>query len=82
MRNHHAKLENHLASNILRFIPSLPPLRDFLRSNLKVINIKYNTIAEGSRKIKMDERESRLPENDNCYKPALTNLEQYFLLKK
>ena len=60
----------------------MPPLYDSSRSNLEMANIKYNTIAERSRKIKIDEQESRLPEDDNCYEPALANLEQYFPLKK
>ena len=74
-RNHYAKLENHLASNIFRFVPSLLPLCDSSKSNLEVANIKYNIVAEGSRKIKMNEQESRLSENDNCYELALANLE-------
>jgi len=82
MRNHHAELESHLASNISGFVSFLPPLYDSSRSNLEMANIKYNTIAERSRKIKIDEQESRLPEDDNCYEPALANLEQYFPLKK
>ena len=81
-RNYHAKLKNYLAFNIPGFIPFLPPSHDSSRSNLKTANIEYNTIVEGSRKIKMDEQESRLLEDDNCYEPALANLEQYFSLKK
>ena len=55
MRNHHAELESHLASNISRFISSLPPSRDSSKSNLEMANIEYNTVIEESRKIKMDE---------------------------
>src|SRR6266542_6953971 len=76
MRNHHAELESHLTSNISRFISSLPFSCDFSRSNLKIANIKYNTVAEESRKIKIDEQELRLPKDDNCYELALANLEQ------
>ena len=64
-RNHHAKLESHLASSISGFIPSLPPSRDSLRNNFETTIIGYNTVAEGSRKTKMAEQKSRLPEYDN-----------------
>src|ERR1700722_10246853 len=81
-RNKHAELERNLAFRISGFIPSLYRSCDSLH-NLEVTNIRYNTVAkESSKRIRIAEQESRLPEDDNYYEPTLANFDQHFPLKK
>ena len=81
-RNKHAELERNLASRISGFIPSLYRSRDS-SYNVEAANIGYNTVAkESSKRIRIAEQESRLPEDDNYYEPTSADFDQHFPLKK